>query len=174
MSDPTAILETDDWAMRTARITLKRKREAENTGSGFTLGQFATVLRERLRVDPVQQAKIKVAKVEAAAPAGVLEAANAIYDAYPRKVGKRVAVPAIQRALWRCQKTGFAEGCEVYLLRKTQAFAAAVAKWSEQDRQFVPHPSTWFNQDRYLDSPSTWERINPNQPQQSPVRVELA
>ncbi len=65
---------------------------------------------------------------------------SSIYDLYPRKVGKTAAIKAIQKAL---QKIGYDE-----LLEKTQQFAESVAG---ADMQYIPHPATWFNQERYND-----------------------
>ena len=78
------------------------------------------------------------------------EKALEIYAAYPRKVAKPAALKAITNA--------FASVPSDELLAKTQAYAEAVAKWSDKDREFIPHPATWFNQERYNDDPSTWER----------------
>jgi hypothetical protein len=68
-----------------------------------------------------------------------------IYAAYPRKVAKPEALRAIGKA---AKKVGFAD-----LLAKTRAFAAAV---EFVEPQFIPHPATWFNQERYNDDPATW------------------
>ena len=76
----------------------------------------------------------------------------AVYDAYPRKVGKAAALKAIDRAI----KSGAITADT--LLAKVQAYAAAVATWPEADRQFIPHPATWVNAGRYEDDPTTWQR----------------
>jgi hypothetical protein len=73
------------------------------------------------------------------------KAAEAIYEAYPRKVGKPVALRAIKRHL---RKFGAEE-----LLAKTKAYAEAV---KDSDHQFIPHPSTFFNQERFNDDPQSW------------------
>lgn len=78
--------------------------------------------------------------------------AEDIYLAYPRHIGRGAAIKAIQKAL---KMPKFAP---TYLLAKTQAYAAAVAKWPKDERKFVPHPATWFNQERYLDDPAEWQR----------------
>ena len=84
-----------------------------------------------------------------------------IYSAYPRRVARGAALPAIRRALDRlCAVTPetFQDAPERFdpakwLLESVQAYAKAVAG---QEKRFVPHPSTWFNQERYLDDPSDW------------------
>ena len=72
--------------------------------------------------------------------------ANEIYSRYPRKVGKPIAIRAIVKAL---QSKPMAE-----LLELTTKFAQANIG---ADPQFIPHPSTWFNQERFNDDPSTWK-----------------
>jgi hypothetical protein len=78
---------------------------------------------------------------------------ESVYSEYPRKVGKSDALKAITMAL---KKKPFLE-----LLDRTKAYSIAVEKWPEQDRQFVPHPATWFNRGSYDDDPATWERSTP-------------
>lgn len=73
---------------------------------------------------------------------------KAIYMAYPRKVAPDAALRAIQRRL----AEGIAAGT---LLRAVTAYAAAVAG---TEREFIPHPATWFNAGRYLDDPAEWTR----------------
>lgn len=78
--------------------------------------------------------------------------AQAIYQAYPRKQGRQDAMKAIERALHACPAER--------LLERTKAYAAAVALWPAGDRQFIPHPSTWFNRGSYEDDPATWARTS--------------
>lgn len=68
-----------------------------------------------------------------------------IYGAYPKKVGKPFALKAIRKSL---RKSNPSE-----LLEKVKKYAESV---SEMDRKYIPHPATWFNQERYNDDPSTW------------------
>jgi hypothetical protein len=96
--------------------------------------------------------------------------AAAIYAAYPRKVGKQAAIRAIRLALK--VKTAAA------LLERVAAYAAATARWPAQDRQYIPHPATWFNQGRYDDAPEEWERgapiaATPDHTQQSAAKAAL-
>ena len=82
--------------------------------------------------------------------AGTTSAIDAIYKAYPRKVGKEAARKAIAKAL----KGKSADE----LMTATKAFADAVKQWPEADRCFIPHPATWFNRGSYDDDPSEWQR----------------
>ncbi len=79
-----------------------------------------------------------------------LVTAEKVYEAYPRKESRQDALRAINKALSRCQPGK--------LLALTEAFAAAVSHWPEDDRKFVPYPATWFNGERYEEDPATWQR----------------
>ena len=72
--------------------------------------------------------------------------ADEIYRAYPKKVGKPAAIKSILKAL-----SGFPPDV---VLSKTKEYAASRAG---QDDQYTPHPSTWFNEHRFNDEPSTWK-----------------
>jgi hypothetical protein len=77
----------------------------------------------------------------------------AVWDAFPkcqRKVGKPVALRSIKKAIAHV-------GFDV-LLAATNEYAAAVNKWSERDKEFIPAPATFFNQKRYQDDRQTWVR----------------
>jgi len=76
--------------------------------------------------------------------------AETIYNRWPIKKGRGAAIPAIMKAL---KKRGYLE-----LLDDVTAYAAAIATWKPEDRQFVPMCSTWMNQERWLDDRSTWVR----------------
>lgn len=80
-----------------------------------------------------------------AGPVSVRAQSEWIYQAYPRKVKKPAALKAIVKAL---QKRTFTE-----LLALTQEFEKSTRG---QEMRFVPHPSTWFNNEQFNDDPSTW------------------
>jgi len=71
-----------------------------------------------------------------------------IYQAYPLKVGKPAALKAITKAIKRGTEPD-------KLLRLTKAYAAA----RDGNKDFCPHPATWFNQERYNDDPATWNPV---------------
>jgi len=68
-----------------------------------------------------------------------------IYQNYPRKQGKASALNAIRTSL---KKVEFD-----FLMDAVCEYTVATAG---QDMQFIPHPTTWFNQERYNDDRSTW------------------
>ncbi len=77
----------------------------------------------------------------------------AIYEAYPRRVGRDSAVLAIRNALRQCEN--------VDLLQKVQKYGLSVARWPagfryKEGRDTVPYPASWFNAGRYLDDPKEW------------------
>src|SRR6266481_4415358 len=90
-----------------------------------------------------------------------------IYAAYPRKIGRRKALLEIDRAIRRLQngecgqKLTYQEAT-AGLLKATTAFANSPAG---QHFPYVPHPTTWFHQGRYLDDPESgrMERLMGNQ-----------
>ena len=71
-----------------------------------------------------------------------------IYQAYPRHVGKEVALKAIKNSLL---KSGLNYDT---MMERVKKFAI-----SKKGRgEFCPHPSTWFNQGRYDDDPAEWDK----------------
>jgi len=84
------------------------------------------------------------------AQGGSSSVAESIYALYPRKVARASALGAIGRALRRHSADT--------LTAAVTAYAAAVAEYSEAERQFVPHPASWFNGERFLDDPAQWRR----------------
>jgi len=92
---------------------------------------------------------------------GEAETYEAIYAAYPRKIGKQAALKAIARAASRISgRPDLGETPAMEWLRvRTLAYAGAVAKWPAGDERFIPHPATWFNRGSYDDDPATWVRV---------------
>ena len=84
---------------------------------------------------------------------------SAIYDAYPRKVGRKAAIQKIEAAVVDVMEKQACSALEAgqILLTQTHLFAKSAAG---QRGEYTPHPSTWFNQGRYNDDPKEWERNN--------------
>jgi hypothetical protein len=74
------------------------------------------------------------------------EQAEAIYEAYPKKVGKPKAINSILSALGQFDFD--------LILSRTALYAKSRAG---EDPQYTAHPTTWFNQHRFNDDPSTWK-----------------
>lgn len=73
------------------------------------------------------------------------EIVSGIYEAYPKKVGRPLALAAIRRAMSRGVTAEF-------LQAKTLQYASIRGG----DLSYVPNPATWFNQERYNDPTETW------------------
>jgi len=100
------------------------------------------------------------------------EQLEAIYAAYPRKIGKKAAIDKIRIALHNLHEERGDENF-AFLLDRTRKFANSPAG---KRGEFTPHPTTWYNQGRYLDDPNEWHRVDtePKKPyqqqKQQPVR----
>jgi len=87
--------------------------------------------------------------------------AEAVYAAYPRKVGRVSALKAIHKAAESLRLDGDKTPYE-YLLEAATAYAASPAgmRPSMNGEDFRPHPATWFNSGRYLDDRAEWAKPN--------------
>jgi hypothetical protein len=84
--------------------------------------------------------------------------ALAIYKAYPRHVGVKDALKAIERAAKSLADDPSVVDAHAYLLNRATMYAIAVSKWAPGHHQYIPYPSTWFNRGSYADDPKEWER----------------
>jgi len=75
-------------------------------------------------------------------------AVEAIYQAYPRKVGKKKALEIIRRIV----KAEY-QGDPSHLLQITKNYAGSV---TSLEMRYIPHPATWYTQGRYQDDPVSW------------------
>jgi uncharacterized protein YdaU (DUF1376 family) len=81
---------------------------------------------------------------------------EAIYQAYPRKVGKQGALKAIGRAVQRLHASGMPmREAQEFLWKTVSTYAKSPAG---NDGTFTPHPATWFNDGRYDDDQNEWQR----------------
>ena len=92
--------------------------------------------------------------------------AETIYSHYPRKIGKADALKAIAKAVKQ-------DGYQV-ILDATMEYASAVARWPDSEKQYVPHPSTWFNRASYLDDRSEWTKKCKRLPQSQSAKRFLS
>ena len=79
----------------------------------------------------------------------ILTQAEIIYQVYPKHVGKKAALKAITKAL---KEVSFET-----LLEKTEEYTVSI---EGKDKEFIPHPATWFNQGRWEDDPTEWKSKN--------------
>lgn len=92
------------------------------------------------------------------------EQERAIYEAFPRHVAPRAALKAIQKASERLVKDGVLPSTETarrFLWKKAKEYALSPAGQKPSGHEdFRPHPSTFFNQDRFFDDPAEWQKPN--------------
>lgn len=69
--------------------------------------------------------------------------AEHIYDFYPKKVAKPAALRAILKQLKKYNADD--------LLEQTKRFAELWKDATKDQIQFLPHPATWYNQERFMD-----------------------
>jgi hypothetical protein len=97
-----------------------------------------------------------------------IEQIEAIYQAYPRHIGKRAAIKAIEKAIARIVKGNGTQDhvspvhARRFLWMMATDYASSPAGQAPCDIpcDYRPHPSTWFNQDRFLDDPAEWLKPN--------------
>ena len=77
--------------------------------------------------------------------------AERIYEEYPKKVGKGKAIASIVTAL----KNGADPNI---VINAVIAYGRATNSWPAEDRQYIPNPATWFNQERWTDDQSEWTK----------------
>lgn len=88
--------------------------------------------------------------------------AQLIWAEYPRHVGKGAAIVKIVSAL---KKVGFEK-----LLSRTKLYAEMTAN---KERHWIPHPSTWFNQERYNDDPDEWMDVEAKEKERQDLQHKL-
>jgi len=87
------------------------------------------------------------------------EIEDQIYAAYPRRVGRPNAIQKLKAALRSPPLLTDPAEWPRELLRRTLRYAE-VRGTSEPN--LIPHPATWFNQERYNDDPETWKHSSQN------------
>ena len=131
----------------------RRSRQAATSSTKLltvNTGQHLSTQAEAEAEAEVGKEKVKKEKPRkrgplSAKPSVSVEAADRIYEAYPKKANRLQGVKKIISALKKSD--------EAFLLEATRLFAAA---WAGRDLQFCPYASTWFHQERYEDDPKTW------------------
>jgi hypothetical protein len=86
-----------------------------------------------------------------------------IYGEYPRKIGRGAALKAIKQAFMRLTNgkesppglTLTRGDATMWMIQRTRLYAMTPAG---NAGEYTPHPSTWFNESRYLDDESEWSK----------------
>jgi len=132
-----------------SRLIFQARDECVKRGGRITAEIIEQIIAQ-------QQKAFHLVPAKQIATGAALEAAEAIYQAYPRHEGKKAALKAISLAMRGTPSQD--------LLKKTMEYGAAVAKWpdsfryTKEGRDLVPHPATWFNEGRFMDDPKAWEQ----------------
>jgi len=75
--------------------------------------------------------------------------AERIYKEYPKKVGRAKAITSIVAAL--------NNGADANIvINAVIAYGKATKTWPAEDKQYIPNPATWFNQERWTDDQDEW------------------
>ena len=77
--------------------------------------------------------------------------AERIYEEYPKKVGRAKAIASIVTALKKGADPNI-------VIDAVIAYGRATKTWPAEDRQYIPNPATWFNQERWTDDQSEWTK----------------
>ena len=71
------------------------------------------------------------------------------------EVGKQKALKSIEKSLKIIDATS--------LLERVIAFAECTKKWEADNFRFIPNPETWFNQGRWDDDLSVFQKYEPKE-----------
>lgn len=107
---------------------------------------------------------------------GHIPLAGPVYDNYPRHEGRAAAIKTITKKIKSLARQGWVEFVDRHgqLTRvpiENEVAAAAFLQESALEfgrspagmkGEFVPHPATWFNQERFTDDRQQWYRENSN------------
>lgn len=105
---------------------------------------------------------------------GFMSTAEELYKLYPRHESKKYAIGKIKQALNRIDRELIEEGIigvnpVEWLKERVSLFAESPAG---NRGHYTPHPSTWFNQSRYLDDVNEWFRMTAQQEAEFRMRSE--
>jgi hypothetical protein len=78
--------------------------------------------------------------------------AEDIWNAWPvgYKTGRGAAIPAIKKAMKKAAPAA--------LLAAVKELNSYFVQWPEAEKQYLPNPSTFFNQERWLDDRKRWQK----------------
>jgi hypothetical protein len=94
--------------------------------------------------------------------------AESIYPVYPRKVARGAALKAITKAVSAVARRGATDlhpdfGGDTslaaeWLKERTSAYGRS-PQGQRTDKNYIPHPATWFNDARYEDDAEEWDQV---------------
>ena len=116
------------------------KKEKQKFKQEIIEAVLSELKRELLGLSRDKTINVNITKTREKLSKTLMKDCEEVYKTYPRKVGKPTALKSIAKALRDIDKD--------VLLEKTELFALSVM---DTEKQFIPHPATWFNQERYND-----------------------
>ena len=171
-----AIVETPGFCRAMVEVGWMRIEGGQVIIPKFTrhMGKLERKIKERERACEYMKAKREVENPKPsdqpkAAPRVSSKVIAAIYQAYPRKLGRQKAFPAIEKAITLLRDPKLQpppdhdpdqpwppSRPERWLIDRVKLFAASAAA---QEPEFIPYPTTWFTQGRYFDDAKQWHII---------------
>ena len=100
-----------------------------------------SVMRDKIRLNKIRSDKIKVDKKRI--DQQVDDGFDLFWNAYPKKVGKGKAVEAWQK-----------HQPDLETVLKTLTWQKSSKQWFKEDGTYIPNPTTYINQKRWLDEPT--------------------
>ena len=100
-----------------------------------------SVMRDKIRLNKIRSDKIKVDKKRI--DQQVDDGFDLFWNAYPKKVGKGIAVEAWQK-----------HQPDLETVLKTLTWQKSSKQWFKEDGTYIPNPTTYINQKRWLDEPT--------------------
>lgn len=153
------------------------KRGQKSGQNGYSVDSGGQCMEENgHKADADTEAISTVSKTSSSHPGGAGDVSTPakhpdliIYEAYPRQEGRAAALTAIAKAVKRI--LGGEAGPELtdatvarrWLWKITATYARSPVG-SNPDKTKIPHPSTWFNQSRYLDDQTNWKQTGDQRP----------
>lgn len=90
--------------------------------------------------------------------------ATEVYEEFPRKVARQAAMKAIVKSIGVVAPRDFdgdVGAAKQWLKAKVVQFASS-PQGQRPDKNFIPHPATWFNDGRFDDDPAEWNHVGAN------------
>jgi hypothetical protein len=143
------------------------KKQDETLQETHETGGVVTVTPPEAEQKQIQTQKQKEIKDSSSKNSSTSEQEEFIYQSYCRKVGKRLALKAIQKAVEVIIKGDQshppildAYEARRYLCRKVLEYSSSPTAQPppKGEDDFRPHPATWFNEGRYWDDPAEWRK----------------
>jgi hypothetical protein len=98
-------------------------------------------MRDKIRLDKIRSDKIRVDKKRI--DQQVDDGFDLFWNSYPKKVGKGKAEEA-----WQKHKP------DLETVLKTLTWQKGSKQWFKEDGTYIPNPTTYINQKRWLDEPT--------------------